>query len=314
MRGQAPSTFPSTARGQRGQAPSTFPSTAPSIRREERMPRWLKKRVRCGSKLRIIENALAGERLNTVCVGAKCPNRGECFSAGTATFMILGARCSRECVFCAVPTGKVETVDENEPRRVARAAAQMGLKHVVVTSPARDDLSDGGAGHFAATIAAAREEVPGAAVEVLVPDFQGRGCDIDTVIASAPDVFNHNMETVKWLYADVRPQADYDRSLRVLARAAGAGLVTKSGFMVGLGESFEDASRLLEDLLGVGCTHVTAGQYLQPTAGNLAVQRYWTPEEFELLAQEARMMGFEAVACGPFVRSSYRAREMILQK
>lgn len=276
----------------------------------ERMPRWMHRPVRCGPELQKVEGVLADEHLNTVCVGAKCPNRGECYSAGTATFMIMGARCTRDCRFCAMPTGGVEELDPEEPVRVARAAAEMGLGHVVVTSVTRDDLADGGAWHFAETVAAVRELLPDATVEVLIPDFGGRRSDIDAVIAARPDVFNHNVETVGRLYGEVRPQADYNRSLGVLAQAAGAGLPAKSGFMVGLGEAVEEVDGLLSDLLGAGCTLVTAGQYLQPSAANLPMARYWRPEEFEALEERALSMGFEAVASGPLVRSSYFAHEM----
>jgi lipoyl synthase len=277
----------------------------------ERMPRWMYRPVRCGPVLSAVEDVLATERLNTVCTGAKCPNRGECYSAGTATFMIMGTRCTRECRFCAVAGGVVEELDPREPVRVARAAAAMGLRHVVVTSVTRDDLPDGGAAHFAETVAAVRELLGEASVEVLVPDFGGRELDIDRVVESKPDVFNHNVETVRRLYGEVRPQADYRRSLEVLARSAEAGLATKSGFMVGLGESVGEVHELLEDLFETGCTLVTAGQYLRPSAESAEVARYWEPDEFEALEERALASGFEAAACGPLVRSSYFAHEML---
>ncbi len=276
----------------------------------ERMPGWMRRPVACGPELRRVEGILSGERLNTVCVGARCPNRGECYSAGTATFMIMGDRCTRGCRFCAVPSGGVQPLDHGEPERVARAAAAMDLRHVVVTSVTRDDLDDGGAGHFARTIACVREALPGATVEVLVPDFRGSLRSTMTVVEAGPDVFNHNMETVRGLHRTVRPQAGYDRSLEVLARASDAGVVTKSGFMVGLGETPEEVHELLADLLATGCRMVTAGQYLRPAADNLPVARYWEPAEFEELRSRALDMGFEAVASGPFVRSSYFAHRM----
>lgn len=281
-----------------------------SGRTRQRMPRWMNRPVRCGPVLIAVEEVLAEERLNTVCTGAKCPNRGECYSAGTATFMIMGTRCTRECRFCAIPAGTVEELDPREPQRVARAAAAMGLRHVVVTSVTRDDLPDGGAAHFAQTIAAVREAIPEATVEVLVPDFGGCERDIDLVIEAEPDVFNHNVETISRLYGEVRPRAGYRRSLEVLARSAEAGLATKSGFMVGLGETREEVDELLEDLLGAGCALVTVGQYLRPGADNTAVARYWEPAEFETLEERALALGFEAAACGPLVRSSYFAHEM----
>ena len=276
----------------------------------ERKPRWIHRPVRCGSELRAVEEILAGERLNTVCVGAKCPNRGECYSAGTATFMIMGERCTRNCGFCAVPAGGVGELDPEEPTRVAKAATLLDLSHVVVTSVTRDDLPDGGAGHFARTLEAIREVLPDATVEVLVPDFGGRMKDADVVLEAKPDVFNHNVETVKRLYGEARPQADYRRTLSVLERSAGAGLPTKSGFMVGLGETVEEVHELLGDLLNAGCRMVTVGQYLQPTANNLPVARYWEPAEFAGLEKTALEIGFEAVASGPLVRSSYFAHEM----
>lgn len=276
-----------------------------------RIPGWMRRQVACGPELRRVEEVLAGERLNTVCVGARCPNRGECYKAGTATFMIMGDRCTRDCGFCAVPSGSAGPLDSDEPRRVARAAAGMGLSHVVVTSVTRDDLPDGGAGHFASTIAAVREELPGATVEVLVPDFQGRARDVRTVTDAGPDVFNHNVETVRGLYRRARPQADYDRTLAVLASASAEGIQTKSGFMVGLGESESEVRELLSDLFAAGCRMVTAGQYLRPTADSIPVERYWEPGEFAALETLALEMGFAAVAAAPLVRSSYFAHEML---
>jgi lipoyl synthase len=275
-----------------------------------RKPRWIHRPVRCGSELRVVEEILAGQRLNTVCVGARCPNRGECYSAGTATFMIMGDRCTRDCRFCAVGTGGAGKLDPDEPARVARAADLLGLSHVVVTSVTRDDLPDGGAGHFARTIHSIRETLPDATVEVLVPDFNGRMEDVDAVLKAGPDVFNHNVETVKRLYDLARPQAEYGRTLSVLKRSAQAGFPTKSGFMVGLGETAEEVRKLLGDLMDAGCTMVTVGQYLQPAADNLPVARYWEPAEFVSLEWTALEMGFEAVASGPLVRSSYFAGEM----
>ena len=280
-------------------------------RADNRMPEWLRRPLRCGPVLREVENTLSSERLNTVCDGARCPNRSECYSAGTATFMILGDVCTRDCGFCAVSGGMPAPPRRDEPDAVARAARKMGLTHVVVTSVTRDDLPDGGASHFARTVEALRSGVPGATVEVLVPDFVGDQGAIDAVIASGPDVFNHNVETVEGLYPLARPQADYRRSMAVLARAAQAGLATKSGFMVGLGEDCAEVRRLLADLGEAGCSLVTAGQYLRPASGNLPVARYWEPGEFEGLEQLALRMGFEGVSAGPFVRSSYHAADML---
>jgi lipoic acid synthetase len=278
---------------------------------KERMPLWLRRRVRCGPALCEVERVLTSERLNTVCDGARCPNRGECYSSGTATFMIMGEVCARGCRFCAVPGGRVEPLRKDEPEAVARAASSMGLSHVVVTSVARDDLPDGGAAHFARTVEEVRRALPGATVEVLVPDFLGDGKAVETVIQASPDVFNHNVETVARLYGKVRPEADYGRSLAVLAQAAGAGLRTKSGFMVGLGERDAEVAELLSDLRGAGCSSVTSGQYMQPTADNVPVVRYWEPAEFERIESLALALGFESVSAGPFVRSSYHAAEML---
>jgi lipoic acid synthetase len=276
----------------------------------ERIPRWMHRPVRCGHAQRRVEEVLEVEKINTVCVGARCPNRGECFAAGTATFMIMGGVCTRDCRFCAVPAGEVRPLEMGEPEAVARAALALGLRHVVVTSVTRDDLPDGGANHFARTVAAVRNTLPGSTVEVLVPDFEGDWTAVDTIVKASPDVFNHNVETVRSLYSAVRPRAVYDRSLSVLSRAAEAGLATKSGFMVGLGESESEVEELLRDLRDAGCRMITLGQYLQPAAENLPVERYWEPHEFAEIEKRARRMGFDCVASGPLVRSSYFAQDM----
>lgn len=277
---------------------------------EERMPRWMHRTVRCGPAIRRVEQVLQEEGLNTVCSGARCPNRGECFAAGTATFMIMGDVCTRDCRFCAVPAGPVRLLDTSESEAVARAAEALGLKHVVVTSVTRDDLEDGGAGHFASTVIALRKALPDATLEVLVPDFKGERGAVDAVVETSPDVFNHNVETAKALYPTVRPQADYERSLAVLARAAEKGIVTKSGFMVGIGESWSEVEGILYDLKDAGCRMVTVGQYLRPTAASLPVARYWRLDEFAEIEERARGLGFDGVAAGPLVRSSYFAHNM----
>ncbi|MCY2928534.1 MAG: lipoyl synthase [Planctomycetota bacterium] len=279
----------------------------------ERRPAWLRKRVRANSRAQGVEGLLEELGLSTVCDGAHCPNRPECFAKGTATFMILGERCTRNCRFCAVAHGGAGPVRVEEPLAVAAAAARLKLRHVVVTSVTRDDLPDGGAGHFAATIRAIREAVPTAVVEVLTPDFQGDMAAVETVLAAGPDVFNHNVETVPRLYAAVRPQADYRRSLAVLtgareiARRRGVRLYTKSGLMVGLGESLEEIAQVLADLRAAGCDIVTIGQYLAPSKDHYPVARFVEPTEFDALAAQAKALGFAAVAAGPFVRSSYQA-------
>lgn len=276
----------------------------------ERKPEWFCRKIEAGPVLSRVQDTLKNENLNTVCLGAKCPNRGECYSEGTATFMIMGDRCTRNCAFCAVPSGGVTPLSHGEPGAVARAARKLGLEHVVVTSVTRDDLADGGASHFSETIREVRDIMPEATIEVLVPDFQGDCKSIDMVLDAKPDILNHNMETVRRLYPLVRSQADYNRSLQLISRAAEAGLITKSGFMVGLGETRDEVLGLLNDLAESGCRILTVGQYLQPGGENIEVDNYYTPEEFDELGETILKMGFSAVAAGPLVRSSYKARDM----
>jgi lipoic acid synthetase len=277
---------------------------------KRRFPPWLKRRLPPRQKTQPVLDLLRELRLNTVCQEAHCPNLGECFARGTATFMILGRLCTRDCAFCAVEAGEPAPPDPDEPERIAEAVRRLGLRHVVVTSVTRDDLPDGGSGHFAATIRAVRAR-SGATVEVLTPDFGGRLGALDRVLDAGPHVFNHNVETVPRLYADVRPQADYARSLAVLAhasqRADGHLPVTKSGLMLGLGETQREVRAVLGDLRRAGCRVVTLGQYLAPSAAHHPVAEFVHPDTFEQLAETARAMGFEAVASGPFVRSSYGA-------
>ncbi|MFO7838096.1 MAG: lipoyl synthase [Desulfosalsimonadaceae bacterium] len=275
-------------------------------------PAWLRRRLPVGGACEQTRQILRQNRLCTVCEAARCPNRWECFSRRTATFMILGNRCTRNCRFCAVPQGPSGPPDSREPSRVAAAARKMELQHVVVTSVTRDDLPDKGAGFFAETIREIRRQIPRASVEVLVPDFCGSKTLLRQVLEAGPDVFNHNIETVSGLYERVRPEADYHRSLNVLAEAAAArsDIPVKSGIMLGLGESREEVGQALSDLLAGGCSMLTMGQYLQPTRRHLPVARYIPPEMFERWRQYALDAGFTAVAAGPLVRSSYRAREM----
>lgn len=256
---------------------------------------------------------LEGLGLDTVCLSAACPNLGECFARRTATFLILGPVCTRNCRFCAVPKGTPRPVDPGEPRRVALAAAELQLRHVVITSVTRDDLPDGGAGQFAATVTAVREALPEATVEVLTPDFRGRPAALEKVMAAGPRVFNHNVETVPRLYPAARPQADYRRSLEVLRRAKEMrpGILTKSGLMVGLGEREEEVLAVLADLRSAGCDAVTIGQYLRPSKAHLPVREYLTPETFARYRARAREMGFRYVASGPLVRSSYLAEDAL---
>jgi lipoic acid synthetase len=278
-----------------------------------RMPDWLKRPIGCAGKKKTIEGRIAESRLHTVCVEAKCPNRGECFGKGTATFLILGAACTRSCAFCGVGKGLVGGVDAQEPDRVCDAVKTMGLSHVVITSVTRDDLADGGASIFARTVAALKKNIRGITVEVLVPDFKGMRSAVETVLMSGPDVFNHNVETVPRLYAAIRPQAVYSRSLEVLAQAAGFGvrLGIKSGLMVGLGETHEEVYGTLADLRRAGCTMITIGQYLQPSSFQTPVREFVTPRQFKQYESVGLELGFSRVFAGTYVRSSYRAEEII---
>lgn len=277
-----------------------------------RFPPWLRKRLPPEGEGRQVRELLRDLRLNTVCQSAHCPNQCECFASGTATFMILGETCTRACRFCAVEGGETLVPDPDEPRRVAQAAARLGLRHVVVTSVTRDDLPDGGSGQFAATIAAIRA-VCQATVEVLTPDFLGREDCTLRVLEARPDVYNHNVETVPRLYPLVRPQAAYERSLDLLGLVAerGRGSLPKSGLMVGLGESHDEVVDVMRDLRRLGCEALTVGQYLRPSPAHLAVERFVPPEEFETYTEEAKALGFAAVAAGPFVRSSYHADALL---
>jgi lipoyl synthase len=276
----------------------------------QRLPKWLK-RPAPQAGMRYTADVIADLRLETVCDSAKCPNRTECWSRQTATFMILGNVCTRPCGFCSVPRGKTETLELDEPERVAEAALRLGLSYVVITSVTRDDLPDGGAEHFYRCVLAVRETT-GAKVEVLTPDFLGNRSAISRVVAARPDVFNHNTETVPRLYHRVRRNAEYQRTLSLLAqvKAEAPNMPTKSGLMLGLGETTEEILQVCADLRSVGCDMLTLGQYLQPTAEHLPVERYVPPEEFDELGELARKLGFSMVASGPFVRSSYHAGEM----
>jgi lipoic acid synthetase len=276
-----------------------------------RFPPWLKVRLPAPARTEPVARLLDELGLNTVCREAHCPNRGECYACGTATFMVLGSVCTRGCTFCAVHGGIPVPPDPDEPRRVAEAALRLGLRHVVVTSVTRDDLPDGGSAHFATVIRALHDRTA-ATVEVLTPDFEGRRADVDRVLDAAPDVFNHNVETVPRLYGEVRPQADYARSLGVLSAAAQhpAGVVTKSGLMLGLGEREEEVLAVLGDLRRAGCRAVTLGQYLAPSAAHHPVVDFVRPERFEEYGRRAREKGFDAVASAPLVRSSYGAAEL----
>ena len=273
------------------------------------MPPWIRVRLRQGQDLARLRGLMRDATLHTVCEEARCPNLWECWNRGTATFMILGDICTRSCGFCAVKTGRPLEVDGDEPRRVAEAVRAMGLRHAVVTSVNRDELRDGGAWVFAETIHAIRRLNPDCTVEVLIPDFQGSAAALLTVLNAAPDLLNHNTETVPRLYPTVRPQARYDRSLQLLARAKTCGARTKTGLMVGLGETVDELLAVFSDLRDVGCDILTVGQYLQPTREHLPVVRYYPPEEFAALRERAVALGFAHVEAGPLVRSSYHAEE-----
>jgi lipoyl synthase len=277
-----------------------------------RKPSWLKKRIPPIQDLTKVKSILDETNLHTVCEEARCPNLGECFSKGTATILILGRVCTRDCGFCGVEHGVPGPLDEMEPQKVAEAVKKMGLRYVVITSVTRDDLSDGGASHFAGTIRAIRALDQTVRVEVLIPDFRGDISSLTRVLDEFPDVLNHNIETVARLYPLVRPQADYERSLALLRRSKGHSprIHTKSGFMLGLGETGGEVLDILEDLKQAGCDFLTIGQYLQPCSDRLAVERYIPPEEFEEYRRIGEEMGFRSVASGPFVRSSFHAGRM----
>ncbi len=273
-------------------------------------PRWIRARAPTSPQVKQLKTILRQHKLNTVCEEAACPNLGECFNHGTATFMIMGAICTRRCPFCDVAHGKPEPLDADEPRQLAETIAAMALNYVVITSVDRDDLRDGGAGHFATCIQAVREACPQTGIEVLVPDFRGRmEVALDILDASPPDVFNHNLETVPRLYRQARPGADYVWSLKLLKeyKQRHPRVLTKSGLMLGLGENLEEVEQVMLDLRQHDCDMLTLGQYLQPGQFHLPVSRYVTPEEFEKMQQLGEQMGFANVASGPMVRSSYHA-------
>jgi lipoic acid synthetase len=276
-------------------------------------PEWLKVRLPMGPEYEQLRRLMRSKSLHTVCEEAHCPNMAECWGAGTATFMILGDTCTRSCGFCAVKTGRPGVVDLDEPARVGEAVAQMALGHAVVTSVNRDELPDGGASLFAATIRAIRAQSPGTTVEVLIPDFTGDRASLDAVLAERPEILNHNVETVERLYPRVRPQARYPRSLELLRRVKerAPDLVAKSGIMVGLGESRDEVLTTMRDIAAQGTDVLTIGQYLRPSPMHLPIERYWTPEEFASFREEGMTMGFRHVESGPLVRSSYHAERHV---
>ena len=290
-------------------------STHDNLPEQLRKPSWLRMKRQGGPVYNEVKRLLRSANLDTVCEEANCPNRGECFASRTATFLLMGPTCTRHCTFCNIPGGQTAPLKEDEPRRVAEAVSHLGLKFAVVTSVNRDDLPDGGAAHFAATITAITDGAAGCGVEVLIPDFRGDQAALEAVLAVRPDVMNHNLETVPRLYPVLRPQADYQRSLQLLQRtrrwadAHGRTPTVKSGIMVGVGETHDEIVALLHDAIAHGVEVMTIGQYLQPSARHHPVDRFYTPEQFEALAAIGRDLGLAWVEAGPLVRSSYHARQ-----
>lgn len=279
---------------------------------QPRRPEWIRAKLPYGENYTKLLGLMRGKQLHTVCEEARCPNLGECWGRGTATFMILGDVCTRSCGFCAVKTGRPTVLDTDEPRRVADAVASMKLRHVVITSVNRDELEDGGASIFAETIRQIRICEPKCRIEVLIPDFKGERMAMDILVDAAPDVLNHNLETVPRLYSVVRPQAKYERSLEVLKYFKERGLVTKTGVMVGIGEKPEEVVEVMKDIRKSDVDILTVGQYLQPTKEHLPIDRYVTPDEFAMYKSSGLEMGFKYVESGPLVRSSYHADEQIV--
>ncbi len=272
-----------------------------------RKPAWLRRPLASDRRFFTTSALLNEQGLSTVCKEANCPNRQECFSSGTATFLILGETCTRNCRFCNIHPGQTAAPSPDEPERVAKAAQTLGLRHVVITSVTRDDLEDGGADHFARTIAAVRSALPTSSIEVLIPDFQGDEAALRTVMTAAPDIINHNVETHPALYSRVRPQARYEQSLELLRRVHAAGGVAKSGLMVGLGETDDQVRQVVDDLHAAGCSIITIGQYLPPSKDHHPLDRYVTPEQFDAYAAYGKSLGIKHVFSAPLVRSSYQA-------
>ncbi|WP_320174543.1 lipoyl synthase [Maridesulfovibrio sp.] len=272
-----------------------------------RIPPWLRVKIPCNKTYSATRELVKDLSLNTVCQSAKCPNMFECFSEHTATFLIMGDTCTRNCAFCNIESGDILPLDPTEPSRVAEAAIRLGLKHVVITFVTRDDLNDGGAAHFAATIRAVREQLPKSSIEVLIPDFQGDEDALNLVIEARPDIINHNVETPPIHYSDIRPQADYKQSLELIKRVKSAGAIAKSGLMVGLGENDEEVQGVIDDLANIGCDIVTIGQYMRPSLKHPEVLRYVHPDVFEEYACYGIAKGVPHMYSAPLVRSSYNA-------
>lgn len=282
-----------------------------TVKKHNKKPPWLKVKLPTGENFKKVRNLVDEHGLHTICQSGNCPNMGECWGAGTATFMILGNTCTRSCGFCSVSTGRPDDADPFEPAKVARSVELMGVKHCVITSVDRDDLSDGGAGIWAQTVRAIRRRCPETTMETLIPDFAGKWENLQLIIDAAPEIVSHNLETVRRLTKEVRIQAKYDRSLEVLRRLKQGGMKTKSGVMLGLGESHQEVLETMEDLRSVGCDVLTLGQYLQPTPEHLPVAEFITPERFKEYEVKGLEMGFRFVESGPLVRSSYHAEKHI---
>ena len=278
----------------------------------KRLPDYLKRPIIDTDKTRTVRRILKTKCLNTVCENARCPNKNECYTKNTATFLIMGNNCTRNCRYCNITCSRPEPLDLNEPFHVAEAVKDLGLKYAVITSVTRDDLPDGGAGHFANCIYEIRKISPDVKIEILTPDFKGNKDSLNTIIKAHPNVFNHNIETVRKVFKTARPQGDYDCSLEVLKYIKdNSDIITKSGLMIGLGETFEDIEETLLDLKNVGCDILTIGQYIQPSKEHLEVSKYYTPDEYEKLKQLAEKIGIKHYQIGPLVRSSYRASELV---
>ena len=279
---------------------------------QKRLPDYLKRPIIDTDKTRTVRRILKTKCLNTVCENARCPNKNECYTKNTATFLIMGNNCTRNCRYCNISCARPEPLDLNEPFHVAEAVKDLGLKYAVITSVTRDDLSDGGAEHFANCIYEIRKISPDVKIEILTPDFKGNKDSLNTIIKARPNVFNHNIETVRNVFKTARPQGDYDCSLEVLKYIKdNSDIITKSGLMIGLGETFEDIEQTIVDLKNVGCDILTIGQYIQPSKTHLEVSKYYTPDEYEKLKQLAEKVGIKHYQIGPLVRSSYRASELI---
>lgn len=277
----------------------------------QRLPEYLKRQIVDTEKTKTVRHILKEKCLNTVCENARCPNKNECYQKNTATFLIMGNNCTRNCKYCNITCAKPEPLDKDEPKHIAQAIKALDLKYAVITSVTRDDLADGGAKHFADCIYEIKKLTPEVKIEILTPDFRGNETLLNTIINAKPDVFNHNIETVKRIFKTVRPQGDYDTSLKVLKYVKdNSNIKTKSGLMIGLGETYSDIEKTLKDLKSVGCDILTIGQYIQPSKNHLNVEKFYTLEEYEKLKSLAKELGFKQFQIGPLVRSSYRANEI----